>query len=135
MGNPSGIALFSYVSGTVQKESKLRVLLLAVAVGAVVVFGSIGVVRFANRGRQVTPAITAAAQDLGSIPADLIPSNVDSTEFIRRRDALVEQLIKGDLPVDTVRRFYQEYAMWKRDGRWDTTDAQGLTAFLGLKGM
>lgn len=113
-------------------DSKLRVLSLAVVVSGVIILGSIGVVRYSNRGRQITPAITNAAQTLTAIPDSLIARVSDAERFVRRRDEFARRLIEGSLPVDSVRAFYQTYALWMRDGRWTSADVDSLASFLDL---
>lgn len=131
MGNPLGIALFSFMANVFASDSKLRVLMLAVAVSGVVILGSIGIVRYANRGRQVTPAIADAALKLGSIPDSLLIAIPDRAQFTSRRDEFAQQLEDGTLPVDSVRAFYHSYALWMRDGRWDADDIDSLANYLG----
>jgi hypothetical protein len=130
MGNPLGIALFSFMGTAISGDSKLRVLILAGVVSAIITFGSIGVVRYANRDRQLTPAIAAASQSVLEIPDSLISGTPDPAGFIARREEFARQLMEGALPVDSVRAFYQSYALWMRDGRWDPDDVIGLAGFL-----
>ncbi len=132
MGNPSGIALFSCVVNLSSGESKLRLLVLASTVSAIVILGSVGVVRYANRDRQLTPAIVEASSSLMTIPDSLILDELDATTFMVRRDEFARQLAEGFLPVDSVRAFYQSYGLWMRDGRWDSSDVIGLAGFLGI---
>lgn len=129
MGNPFGIALFYCVA----TESRLKVVVLAGAVSAVVILGSIGLVRFANRERQQTPAIVAAAASLADIPDSLIQELQSRESFSSRRDEFARELMDGVLPVDSVRTFYASYAMWMRDGRWDSSEVHELSQFLGLE--
>jgi hypothetical protein len=133
MGNPSRIALFSFMTGAMARESKLKILILIGVVSAIVIFGSIAVVRFSNRNRQSTPAIVDAAQSLSTIPDEIVAVQPDPDAFRAGRDQLVRELTEGTLPVDSVRGFYQSYAMWMRDGKWDTTDVRDLTRYLSIK--
>lgn len=132
MGNPARIALFSFMSDREAGESKLRTLALAGVVSAIIIFGSIGVVRFANRNRQLTPAIVAAAQNLSTLPDSLASTLYAPESFTQRRDEFARQVASGALPVDSVRSFYQAYSRWMRDGRWDSGDVADLGEFLGL---
>jgi hypothetical protein len=131
MGNPVGIALFSFMAGVLKSDSKVSVLILAAVVSAVVIFGSIGLVRYSNRGRQLTPAIADASRSLLTIPDSLFQGTVDTGAILTRRDEFARQLAEGLLPVDSVRAFYQSYALWMRDGRWDLADVRELSSFLG----
>lgn len=133
MGNPSGIALFSFMAGAMAKESKLRILVLIGVVSAIVIFGSIAVVRFSNRNRQLTPAIAEAARSLSTIPDEIVESQPDPDAFRAGRDQLARELTEGTLPVDSIRGFYHSYAMWMRDGQWDSTDVRDLTRYLNIK--
>lgn len=132
MGIPSGIALFSFMTGSVAGESRLKLLVLAGVVSAVVIFGSIAVVRFSNRNRQLTPAIIEAAHSLTSVPDSLVSELYPLGEFAKRRDDFAHELAVGSLPVDSVRTFYQSYALWMRDGHWDSSDVRRLAGFLGI---
>ena len=132
MGNPLRIALFSFMASSSAKESRLRVLALTGVVSAIVVVGSIGVVRYSNRGRQITPAIIEAASSMQSIPDSLISRISTAEAFSRRSDEFAGQLVSGALPVDSVRVFYQSYAMWMRDGHWDLSDLSELALFLAV---
>ena len=133
MGNPAGIALFYYMANLTTGDSKLRVMVLAAAVSAVIIVGSIAVVRYANRDRQVNPAIESAAQTIVSIPAERLTGSYPGGSFITRRDEFANQLMTGALPVDSVRAFYHSYALWMRDGRWDSSDVAELSAYLGVQ--
>jgi hypothetical protein len=133
MGNPPGIALFSFMTDVMAKESKLKILALIGIVSAIVIFGSIAVVRFSNRNRQLTPAIVDAARSLSTIPDEIVASQPDPEAFRTGRDQLARELTEGTLPVDSVRDFYQSYALWMRDGKWDTTDVRDLTRYLNIK--
>jgi hypothetical protein len=113
-------------------EPRLKVLALAGVVSAIIIFGSIGVVRFSNRDRRLTPAVVQASRALGAIPDSLIPAHFPADVFARKRDEFASHLERGILPVDSVRAFYQSYALWMRDGRWDTSDVRRLTAYLGV---
>lgn len=132
MGNPSGIALFSFMASSPTGDSKLRVFVLAAAVSTIVALGSIVVVRYANRDRQLNPAIIDASRNLMKVPESLIVTLPDRAQFITRRDEFVRQLSEGVLPVDSIRAFYQSYALWMRDGRWDPSDVSDLSGFLGV---
>lgn len=133
MGNPLGIALFSFMGAAMTGESKLRILVLIGVVSAIVIFGSIAVVRFSNRNRQLTPAVIEAARSLSTIPDEIIAVQPDAEAFRTGRDQFARKLAEGSLPVDSVREFYQSYAMWMRDGKWDTTDVRDLTRYLNIK--
>lgn len=113
-------------------DSKLRILILAAVVSGVVIVSSIGVVRYSNRDRQKSPAITHAAQSLTAMPDSLLAHVPDAAEFANRRGEFARQLIEGSLPVDSVRAFYQSYALWMRDGRWNSADIDSLASFLAL---
>ena len=130
MGNPVGIALFSCMASPIAIDSKWKVLALAGAVSAVVILGSIGIVRHSNRGRQVTPAILDASRALLAIPGSALSEVIDDSTFMVRRDEFARQLAEGALPVDSVRAFYQSYSVWMRDGKWDPADLIALSAFL-----
>ena len=132
MGNPTRIALFSFMAGAEVRESKLRILALAGVVSAIIIFGSISLVRFSNRDRQLTPAIVAAAQSLSALPDTVVSTQYALESFTRRRDDFANQIASGALPVDSVRAFYQAYSRWMRDGRWDSNDVTALGEFLGL---
>lgn len=113
-------------------ETKWTVLGLAVVASAVIVLGSIGVVRLNNQDRQLSPAIIDAAHSLSGIPDSLAMAAGIATDFTARRDAFARQLLQGDLSVDSARAFYQAYALWQRDGDWDLEDIRQLAPFLGL---
>lgn len=115
------------------RESKLRVLGLVALVAGIVIPGSIGVVRFGNRDRQLTPGVVEAARSLDSIPSDIIARIYPDRPFMELRDAFKSQLESGSLPVDSVRDFYQAYALWMRDGRWDESDVRALATYLGVE--
>jgi hypothetical protein len=132
MGNPLRIALFSYVTPPGSVESKLKIIALACVVSAVAIFGSIAVVRMANRDRQITHAIIEAARSLSTAPDSLVPSGLPVESFADRRDSFARSLSEGALPVDSVRAFYASYVMWMRDGRWDSSDVRGLAVYLGF---
>jgi len=131
MGNPVGIALFSFMAAMLKGDSKVSVILLAGVVSAVVILGSIGLVRYSNRDRQITPAIVDASRSLLTIPDSLFQDAVDGSALLTRRNEFARQLTEGSLPVDSVRAFYQSYALWMRDGRWDLADVNELSGFLG----
>lgn len=113
-------------------ETKWTVLGLAVVASAVIVLGSIGVVRLNNQDRQLSPAIIDAAHSLSGIPDSLAMAAGIATDFTARRDDFARQLLQGDLSVDSARAFYQAYALWQRDGDWDLEDIRQLAPFLGL---
>jgi hypothetical protein len=113
-------------------ETKWTVLGLAVAASAVIVLGSIGVVRLNNQDRQLSPAIIDAANSLSVIPDSLAMAAGIGSDFTLRRDAFARQLLQGELSVDSARAFYQAYALWRRDGDWDLDDIRQLAPFLGL---
>jgi hypothetical protein len=131
MGNPPGIALFSFMADPKSGESRLKVLALAGVVAAIVILGSMAVVRFANRNRQLTPAVVAAAHSLSTVPDSLVA--LQPQDFSKRRDDFAQKLIAGALPADSVRAFYQSYARWMRDGRWDTADVVELGRYVGIE--
>lgn len=113
-------------------ESKWKVLGLAVTASAVIVLGSIGVVRLNNHDRQLSPAIIDAAHSLSGIPDSLAMAAGIDSDFAVRRDDFARQLLQGELSVDSARAFYQAYALWRRDGDWDPEDIRQLAPFLGL---
>ena len=131
MGNPVGIALFSFMASQMTGDSRWRVLILAGVVSGVVIIGSIGIVRYGNRSRQITPAIVDASRNVMAIPDSMLVKLSDPEGFISRRDEFARKLAEGALPVDSVRVFYQSYALWMRDGQWDSEDINGLAQFIG----
>ena len=74
-----------------------------------------------------------AARSLATIPDEIIAAQPDADAFRAGRDQFARDLAEGSLPVDSVRGFYQSYAMWMRDGKWDTTDVRDLTRYLNIK--
>ena len=115
-----------------ERESWLRVVLVALGVSAVVILSSIALVRFQNRGRQVSPGIVMAADRLVQIPDSVVALLFDRATFFQRRDQFATDLREGAFPVDSVKTFYQSYVKWARDGLWDTSEVRQLGAYLGF---
>ncbi|MEW5702695.1 MAG: hypothetical protein AB1792_10760 [Candidatus Zixiibacteriota bacterium] len=110
-------------------RSTIAVVVIAVAI---VIGGSIGLVRWRNGGRQLTPAITWAAESLLQIPDSVAAAVFPLDAFAVARQRFCTQLRGGTLPVDSVRSFYQAYALWVRDGVMSAEDVVQLGRFLGL---
>lgn len=122
------------------RESKWIALIVAGLVCAVISLGSIVAVRYANRNRAVTPGIALAATRLDSVPDSLVilcfpeDSDHDALEvFSGYHHDFTLALTSGALPVDSVRGFYQSYALWMRDGDWDSSDVAQFGAYLGIQ--
>jgi len=110
-----------------------RTLLVAVLTMAAVVVASIGLVRLRNRGRQATTAVVWAAESLMQIPDSVAATAFPLELFTAARQRFCAQLRDGALPVDSVRTFYQAYALWARDGVFEPDEVAQLGIFLGLK--
>ena len=115
-----------------QRESWLRVVMVALGVSAVVIVSSIALVRYQNRGRQVSPGIIMAADRLVQIPDSVVAPLFDRATFFQRRDEFATALREGAFSVDSVTHFYQSYVMWARDGLWDTSEVRQLGTYLGF---
>ena len=112
-----------------------RTFVVSLATMTVVVLGSIGVVRFRNRDRAVTQAVIWAADALANIPDSAIAGAFPIQDFDRSRRRFTSQLRDGELPVDSVRAFYQAYALCARDGIISGDEVRQFGAFLGLSSV
>lgn len=114
-------------------ESRWRVLLTAIMSCAVVVVTSITLVRLQNQDRASSPGFRFVAERIGTIPDSVAGHVMDIDSFRVRCDAFVDAICAGELPVDSLRKFYQDYALWARDGSWDTTEVRSFTAYIRPK--
>ncbi|GAB4320694.1 MAG: hypothetical protein Kow0074_11180 [Candidatus Zixiibacteriota bacterium] len=98
----------------------------------IIIAASIALVRFRNRDRGETQAVMWALEDMEAVPKVLsaalfAPQRYDLA-LKRFRMAIEEH----ELPVDSIRAFYQEYALHARDGELDAGDLRALGPFFGL---
>ena len=105
-------------------------LLVAVVALAAVIAASITLVRFHNRDRGVTQAVLWAVDDLSAVP-DSVIAGVYSVDAYRAATGRLADALRAT-PVDSIRAFYQAYALWARDGIITTDELRAAGPYLGL---
>lgn len=107
-------------------------ILMAVAVAAVVIGGSIGLVRFRNRDRGATQAVYWAVDHLAAVPDTVVKQTISLSSYHAALSEFRSALTDGRVPVDSIRNFYHEYALWSRDGVIDADEVVDCLPYLGL---
>ena len=102
-----------------------------IVAGAVIV-SSIVLVRVHNRGRGPTNAVMWAIESLGEIPDSVIGAAYPPQTFHAAQERFAAAVAAGSVPVDSIRVFYQEYALRARDGVVTSEELGELGPFLGL---
>ncbi|MBD3299359.1 MAG: hypothetical protein GF341_11930 [candidate division Zixibacteria bacterium] len=113
-------------------NSRWPSLLLGVLIVALIIAGSISLVRFRNRDRGATQAIVWALDDMAAASQKLTAVLFAPQRYPIALNRFRSQIESQALPVDSVRAFYHEYALHARDGELDADDLRALGPFLGL---
>lgn len=113
-------------------NSPWRGLLLGVLITVLIIAGSISLVRFRNRDRGATQAVLWALDDMAAVSPELTAVVFAPQRYPLALNRFRTQMESHELPVDSVRVFYHEYAYHARDGKLDSDDLRVLGAFFGL---
>ena len=109
-----------------------QVALFAVVVVGVVIVGSIGLVRYRNRDRGSAQAILWAAEALRDIPDSVVTAVFDLSIYTAAAAQFADAVQENSLPVDSLRAFYHQYALWARDGTISTDEMRKIGLYLGV---
>lgn len=101
-------------------------------VSGTVILASMGLVSFRNRHRGATQAVQYAADRLDRIPEDTVARVYTPAVFYEAVGEFHRAIRDNSVPVDSVRHFYQEYALRARDGHFTADEVAGIGPFLGL---
>lgn len=101
-------------------------------ISGTVILASMGLVSFRNRNRAATQAIQWAADQLDRIPEDTVARVYEPAVFYEAVGEFHRAIRDNTVPVDSVRRFYQEYALRFRDGHFTAEEVAGIGPYLGL---
>ena len=107
-------------------------ILMAVVVSAVVIGGSIGLVRYRNRHRGATQPVFWAVDHLATAPDTVVAKVVSLSSYHQALSEFRTSLEEGALPVDSIRNFYHTYTLWSRDGVFDVREIAACLPYLGL---
>ena len=114
-------------------QSAWRALITAIVVVAPIIVASMLLVRFRNRDREDSKAIAYALSQLHTAveaESSIIPNGRGYVVAIERFE---QQLTDDKLPVDSVRQFYQSYAIVARDGLLELRDLRQLAPYFGIE--
>jgi hypothetical protein len=101
-------------------------------ISGIVIVASIGLVSFRNRHRDATQAIQWAVDRLDRIPEDTVMRVYTPAVFYEAVGEFHRAIRDNVVPVDSVRHFYQEYALRARDGHFTASEVAELGPYLGL---
>jgi len=105
---------------------------VAALISGAVIVASIGLVSFRNRHRASTEAVQWALNTLRQIPADTVAQVYSMNAFSEAVSAFDQAVHGNDVPVDSVRAFYQAFALGARDGSFTPQEIADLGPYLGL---
>lgn len=103
-----------------------------VLISGTVVLASMGLVSFRNRNRGATQAVQWAADQLDRIPEDTVARVYTPAIFYEAVGEFHRAIRDNTVPVDSVRHFYQEYALRARDGHFTAEEVADIGPYLGL---
>lgn len=109
-----------------------HVALFAVVVVGVIIVASIGLVRYSNRDRGAAQAIVWAAEALRDLPDSVVAAVFDPGIYAASAARFADAVKENSLPVDSLRAFYERYALWARDGRIDQDEMREIGLTLGV---
>ncbi len=109
-----------------------RAALFAVVVVGVVIAGSIGLVRFRNRDRGSAQAIVRVAKALRDIPDSVVAAVFDPGAYTAAAAQFADAVTDNTLPVDSLRAFYHQYALWARDGSISQDELREIGLYFGV---
>ena len=110
-----------------------KAILATVIVLGAVIGGSIGLVRYQNRERGATNAVFWAMESLATVPDSLIAAAYRPAAYYAAAKLYTKAMRNGDISVDSVRSFYQEYVMWARDGIITADELRAFGPYIGLQ--
>lgn len=105
---------------------------LALALAAVVIISSMVLVRYRNRDRALTNAVSWALESLRAVPADIVSQVCPAPDFTQAVNGFERQVRDGTVPVDSVRVFYADFTLAARDGQWNPDEIARLARYFGL---
>jgi len=114
-------------------QSAWRALVTAIVVTAPIIVASMLLVRFRNRDREDSKAIAFALNDVHTAvteQASVIPGGRGYVVAVER---FQQEVALDKLPVDSVRHFYQAYALVARDGMLELRDLRELAPYFGIQ--
>ncbi len=106
--------------------------LFALVVVGVVIGGSIGLVRFRNRERGSAQAIVRAAEALRDIPDSVVAAVFDPDAYKAAATQFSDAVTDNALPVESLRAFYHQYALWARDGSISVDELREIGLYFGV---
>lgn len=109
-----------------------QVALFAVVMVGVIIAGSIGLVRYRNRDRGSAQAIVWAAEALRNLPDSVVADVFDLSIYKAASEQFADDVKENSLPVDSLRAFYERYALWARDGKIDPNEMREIGLYLGV---
>jgi len=101
-------------------------------ISGTVILASMGLVSFRNRNRGATQAVQWAADQLDRIPEDTVARVYTPAIFYEAVGEFHRAIRDNSVPVDSVRQFYQEYALRARDGHFTAEEVAEIGPYLGL---
>jgi len=104
----------------------------ALALAAVVIISSMVLVRYRNRDRALSNAVSWALESLRAVPADVVSQVCPAPDFTQAVAGFERHVRDGAVPVDSVRAFYADFALAARDGHWTPDEVARLARYLGL---
>ncbi len=117
---------------TLRSATTWRGIGVVVLVSGTVILASMGLVEFRNRHRGATQAVQYAADRLDRIPEDTVARVYTPAVFYEAVGEFHRAIRDNSVPVDSVRHFYQEYALRARDGHFTADEVADIGPFLGL---
>jgi len=115
------------------KRLDWRTMTTVLIVCTVVPLASIALVRYHNRDRAMVPAVIDALVQLQSIPDSILSNSVSAAAWRFRITEMEEQITAGQMPVDSVRFLYHEYAAFARDGDLTADEIRQLARVFNLE--
>ncbi len=120
------------VIATLRSRSTWRGLGAVALISGTVIVASMGLVSFYNRNRAATQAVQWAADQLDRIPEDTVARVYTPAVFYEAVGEFHRAIRDNSVPVDSVRSFYQEYALRARDGHFTADEVADIGPYLGL---
>lgn len=114
-------------------QSAWRALVTAIVVTAPIIVASMLLVRFRNRHREDSQAIAYALNDVHTAVAAQASVIPDGRGYVVAVERFQHEVTADKLPVDSVRRFYQAYALVARDGVLELRDLRELAPYFGIQ--
>jgi hypothetical protein len=106
---------------------------LVILVAGVVILASMALVSLRNRHRAArSVAIEWAIEALHQVPPDTVAAIYPVTEFANSVEVFHQRIRANEVPVDSVREFYQLYARGARDGSLAPGEIAEIGTYLGL---